>query len=608
MLSFKMKKIYSLQEIYWGNHNLMTIFVKHPKPDLGLAMEQVDRFQTPTGSLFIESVKEGFRLNPVPSAMRYFQFQDKGVSPDYAAINRRAFVTGARTYQPITEDEFKESRHFREGIKYNPTLTMEQAEILARRHDRRKKRDFIFQHSRPGIGNIITSFTGGIIGSIPDPTNFIPIFGQAGRVYAVNRLGKTLGRAALNSLEAGIVVGASQPIILAAERLEQSDYDFKAAALSVSFAFGIGGGFGAIMGRLAKVPLEVRVAGVAKAIDDITTGKPVDLNDTIKPYVEKATIGDIIRTHISSEENIRTRVVADSGDTIFGKAVQHIQETQLRDLTVADIIDAIIMPKFMRSRLNQLVSDKIEDIGELRTILNLAEKKTLLPEERILLDAFKKSDTDYFNEIITRSSKKIDKLDNEIKSTKDSLDNLRKKTSLRKVTTAAERKELLALDKEIKEIERLPKRERGDKVSKLKQRASTIEIKAHIDKQREISNRETKLVNLMDERRIDNFRKLNAENRIKQISGKQPELRFDTAKVSDEIVEAPKRKPDKIFKDLDAIDDAAIDDVRNQANRLKDDENMESLFRKIEEIELEEGKLPALTRLYNELIDCIVKE
>ncbi len=61
----------------------MGIYVKHPKADIGIAEQQVNRFQTPTGSLFIESVKEGFRLNPVPSAIRYLDFLSKGEAPNF---------------------------------------------------------------------------------------------------------------------------------------------------------------------------------------------------------------------------------------------------------------------------------------------------------------------------------------------------------------------------------------------------------------------------------------------------------------------------------------------------------------------------------------------
>ena len=407
----------------------------------------------------------------------------------------------------------------------------------------------------------------------------------------------------LVALPSTLIVGASQPLVLAAERLEQGDYDLRMAAMNVSFAFAIGGGFGAIAGRLSKLPLEERIAGVAKTMDDLVKSQPVDLNQVVKPHLERTDINAIIRSHIAGED-IRGKSIAESGDPVFGRAVDYIQERELRPMTGKDLINAIMTPRFLRSELDNLIASKIDDIGEIGEALRLSGKKSLTIKEKNLLDAFKKGDKEHFEEIIKESESKLSPLDKRINRAKGKLAKLEKEP------------DKIELDPRIKETIKVARR-RNFTETEIKKFVETERNKKDIDlfvkRQSAIEDKKVDINRLMDEKRALKSKIANAKNRIEQVGERQPELRFDTAKFADEIIEEPKIKENPILKDVDEIDPEDVVEARQRVDDLGELETLSEAdidadLRIIEDIKIQEKRLPEITQVYKAIARCLSGE
>ncbi len=189
----------------------------------------------------------------------------------------------------ISEETYKAAPYFRKDIPYSPEMTEPRARAQAEIRDRQKAREF-FQQKRP-----ITSFFGELTGGLPDPVNFIPVFGPAVRAAAVARVGRTAGTAAVMSGEAAIsqaVFGAST-----AGARQQFGDDVTWQAQVTDIAMGaltgglIGGLVGKVGGHFARVDTIKNHSKARAALDDAVaelaeTGE-VKLNPTSAGFVEE---------------------------------------------------------------------------------------------------------------------------------------------------------------------------------------------------------------------------------------------------------------------------------------------------------------------------------
>ena len=604
----------------------MGLFVPMEKLDVGTARQQIDRFETPTGLLFVESVKEGFRLNPVPSAVRFANFAGHGTT-DFKTTNRRAFLRGDEGPVPLSKETWEENPDlFRDDVEFFPSMTEGQAKILAKRSDSDKRRDFIFSHTKPGLGTLLTGLTGGLIGSIPDPTNFIPILNFA-KAAAVARMGRVLGRAIVNSVEAGLVTAATQPIVFAAEHAEQGDYDLAMAATSVSFAFGIGGGFGAISGRLSRMPLEDRLAVVSKAADDVSKGQPIDLR-MFEAELTKGNMNDFIRAHVRGED-ISGVKVAERGDLIFSEAVDFLQNHEPRNINGKDLLSAITSGSF-GNELQRLMASKVDDIGLLRKVLSLFNKKAtgskLSVSEEKFLAAFIKGDNEFFEEIISQSIRNSKEFKAIVESGKSELKAKRKLLDAQRseIENVFVKEDLKSTGKfgRIKsvidsEIERINQEElRGLKTKSIiddfKSKALRSKLRDIVDKEIQYKKDLDTHIAVKDRQVFNNNRRLDAENRIKQVKGEQPPLRFDTAAKSTEEFEPTVAKKDSEIDLFDEISDEAISGNQKAVDDLIEAEpKLQNLLKSelddLETISEREKKYASVGDVYKAVLDCLIK-
>ena len=136
---------------------------------------------------------------------------------------------------PLTNQQWKNSPYYREGLEYEEGMTNFRAIELSDRFDRRVRNERAMR-LHPWAG-----FFGGLLGSLPDPINFLPFMAPA----KIARLG-FVGRAALGAAEAGITEAALTPFYMMQASNMQEEYDMRTAVTNIGFSLAIGGGLGAV--------------------------------------------------------------------------------------------------------------------------------------------------------------------------------------------------------------------------------------------------------------------------------------------------------------------------------------------------------------------------
>ena len=176
----------------------------------------------------------------------------------------------------LTEEEWRASEDFRDGLEYEEGMRTGFASLLAERHDKKRVASFLQERSS-GL-SFAAMIAGNFIGSVPDPLNFIPFLGaEVIGVRAAGLLGRVGGRLAVSSAEAVIGVGLMQPAIAFEHDLYQDPWDYTMAVRDIAMAAGIGAGFGALGLAIGRYSPKERLAATSKATSDMMAGRPTDV-------------------------------------------------------------------------------------------------------------------------------------------------------------------------------------------------------------------------------------------------------------------------------------------------------------------------------------------
>lgn len=286
--------------------------------------------------------------------------------------------SGVRWGAPLTEDEWKKSEWFRDGLSYEPSMTVSRAESLAERQDERRLRSFLTD--RMGWGATLARVAGDFIGSIPDPLNFVPFVGVAGKVgtRAVRVAGRTGGRALVGAGDAAIGVGLLQPLLAVEHASYQDKYDLTMAMTNVAFATVIGGGFGAIAGRLSRATPEERIHATSKAVADAINERVTD----VKPVIpSRRPVTAAVRQWLDSAppEPPPSRR---SPEAIVSQSL-----SGTRGEPAAEIAQAISVPGADRTPLGSAIADQYS--GDIATLADAVSTPNFrrTPAQKALLDA-----------------------------------------------------------------------------------------------------------------------------------------------------------------------------------------------------------------------------
>ena len=130
----------------------------------------------------------------------------------------------------MTEADWKASPWYRKEISFRPNMTATRARIMAENFDRRRYRERLLARGNElydDAEDMALGFGAGLLGSLPDPINLLPLGGGA----AAGSGAATLGRKLLRGAKAGAVNGAvstavSDALVLPdlASRGEEADF------------------------------------------------------------------------------------------------------------------------------------------------------------------------------------------------------------------------------------------------------------------------------------------------------------------------------------------------------------------------------------------------
>ena len=150
--------------------------------------------------------------------------------------------------EPLSEDEWREKGYSELGVKYTEGITETQAQILHQMNERDKfYSTYMKNSSMLSFGGI----AGMIAGSIPDPINYIPFVGWAGRISKVARIANKMPMLAMS---ANAMAGQTAFEVVKQTHLKSlgRDVNWLGAMADVGIAGVLGFGFGGL-GKLSKL-------------------------------------------------------------------------------------------------------------------------------------------------------------------------------------------------------------------------------------------------------------------------------------------------------------------------------------------------------------------
>jgi hypothetical protein len=175
----------------------------------------------------------------------------------------------------LSEDAWKLSPFYREGMPYDVGMTQELAEARAQSFDRRRWRDSVVARYQGGLAGQTAGFLVGMAASAASPENFIPFVGPGMRAAAVARLGVIGGRALTAAADATIGTALADAVILPDLARRGEDVGIADFALDLALGaavggvFGVGGGLLERRGLMREAARATRIDGIQSAIDQL---------------------------------------------------------------------------------------------------------------------------------------------------------------------------------------------------------------------------------------------------------------------------------------------------------------------------------------------------
>jgi hypothetical protein len=226
----------------------------------------------------------------------------------------------------ITEEEYKESEFFDPQIKWDDSFTEAKARLLKDRMDAEREYAYYLEQAQDFTDYI--AFYGGVIaGAVPDPLNYIPLLGQFDkprRALQYAGIGARSSRALLGAADAALLTTLASPLLMSERASYQQKYDAQDVLFDIGIATGLGGGLGALFGRvkpedsypgriptleearaydpdvpstitdppgqlqqfIERVPPENRANAVRKGLLQQRTGRPIDVSAEMQPVLK----------------------------------------------------------------------------------------------------------------------------------------------------------------------------------------------------------------------------------------------------------------------------------------------------------------------------------
>lgn len=199
--------------------------------------------------------EEQFLKDYRPSAGRMFKIgMGAGFDDTLPGLLTSLSVMDQAENQPLlTKEDWEASKFYDPEIKWDESFTTPKARLLKERRDRERELGFLMD--RAGMGATASFYAGALVGTVPDPVNYIPFVGIASKAKSAAVLGKIaqsgrLGRGATTATDAVLGTALLQPLVFAERDTYQLKYDTRDALTELGLALGLGFGLGAALGRV----------------------------------------------------------------------------------------------------------------------------------------------------------------------------------------------------------------------------------------------------------------------------------------------------------------------------------------------------------------------
>ncbi len=134
--------------------------------------------------------------NYVPSSWGVLKQSANYAFHDNSFVHAIGYIDSLTDSEVISEEQFKEKGYAESGVQYKEGMTDTQANVLQQMNERDKfYATYMKNTSMLSFGGI----TGMIAGSIPDPINYIPFVGWAGRISKVARIANKMPMLAMSA-------------------------------------------------------------------------------------------------------------------------------------------------------------------------------------------------------------------------------------------------------------------------------------------------------------------------------------------------------------------------------------------------------------------------
>lgn len=230
----------------------------------------------------------------------------------FVSISRGMVLRHQKTQgKQLSEEEFKNSEYYREGLVYpQEGISEGAAKVIAESYDERESRKQILSRGKGGFGMGAAKFGVGIIGSFFDPLNVASVFipGAAIRSFVNARravktaenvtkgriiqesmfqTGKTTKRFGFGALEGAVGTAPLEiPILAVAEMEQDKDYTLLDSFLNVTIGSVLGGGIHAVGGkfsdRMQRLRKETQELALRTSLVQNTMGQRTNIREVLE--------------------------------------------------------------------------------------------------------------------------------------------------------------------------------------------------------------------------------------------------------------------------------------------------------------------------------------
>jgi hypothetical protein len=184
------------------------------------------------------TIPEG-TVDPRTEATRSFSLVTSPLLGAYELL-RSAAQSRMDQGKPLTIQEQKDSKHFRERIPLEEGMTDTRQAALAIEDDVRSVREF-YAEKRPW-----TALAGNFLGQMASPVNFVPFVSQAARAAQIAKFGSLGGRVLAGGLDAAANTAAFTLATAPVRARYGEDVSWQAMTSEIAMAAAIGAGFGVL--------------------------------------------------------------------------------------------------------------------------------------------------------------------------------------------------------------------------------------------------------------------------------------------------------------------------------------------------------------------------